>query len=82
MWYALFMAKSISGTRKKRGRGRPPTGGTSIHLRVLPDQLKKVDEWRDAQFIEHSRPEAIRELVDLGLSYGSPPKGGKQTKNK
>lgn len=65
------MARSISRTGK-RGRGRPRTNPTSIHLTLVPDQLAEVDDWIDAQFTEMSRPEAIRVLVELGLAYGRP----------
>jgi hypothetical protein len=63
------MAKSIRDIPKK-GRGRPSTGGRreGIMLRLDPDQLESVDDWiiqRDATI---SRPEAIRRLVELGLT--------------
>jgi hypothetical protein len=60
-------------TRKKGGRGRPPTGAKSIHLRLLPDQLASVKDWIAAQPKPRpSRPEAIRRLVDLGLAGMQP----------
>lgn len=68
------MTKAISGTRKRTGRGRPSTGAKSIHLRVLPDQLLKLDAWRSAQTTELSRPDAVRHLVDQALA-GAKPKG-------
>jgi hypothetical protein len=61
-----FMTKSISRTRKTRGR--PPTGAESIHLRVLPEQSAEVDAWIAKQKEPWlTRPEAIRRLVELGL---------------
>jgi hypothetical protein len=60
------MGKSITRTRKSRGR--PPTGAESIHLRVLPDQFSAIDAWISKQKEPGlSRPEAIRRLVELGL---------------
>jgi hypothetical protein len=61
-----LMTKSISRTRKTRGR--PPTGAESVHLRVLPDQSAAIDVWIAKQKEpELTRPEAIRRLVELGL---------------
>jgi hypothetical protein len=66
-WYMKFMTKSISRTRKTRGR--PPTGAESIHLRVLPEQSAEVDAWIAKQKEQRlTRPEAIRRLVELGLA--------------
>jgi hypothetical protein len=61
-----FMTKSISRTRKTRGR--PATGAESVHLRVLPDQRKAIDDWIKKQDDpDLTRPEAIRRLVEIGL---------------
>jgi hypothetical protein len=38
-----------------------------IGVRVDPDFLKAVDEWRRKQDDVPTRPEAIRRLVELGL---------------
>jgi hypothetical protein len=64
------MKTPIVRTRKKlekRGRGRPPTNWTSIHLTLLPPQLSRLDEWCKAHEIE-SRPEGVRRLMELGLA--------------
>jgi hypothetical protein len=60
-----LMTKSISRTRKTRGR--PSTGAESVHLRVLPDQSAAIDAWIAKQKEPLTRPEAIRRLVELGL---------------
>ena len=60
------MKKSISRT-EKRGRGRPATNPTSIHLTLSPEPLSEVDDWIRRQKEPYSRPEAIRRLVELGL---------------
>jgi hypothetical protein len=54
---------SINGA-KKRGRGRPPTGlGTSINVRLQPEQLAALDAWIAGQPEPSSRPEAIRQIL-------------------
>jgi hypothetical protein len=61
------MAQSISRTEKK-SRGRPRKNPTSIHVTLLPDQLAALDAWIEGQDDGVSRPEAIRRLIELGLS--------------
>jgi hypothetical protein len=69
-WYMKRMSKpSLSRTGKKIGR--PPNGAKSVHLRVLPDQCAAIDNWIEKQHDNPSRPEAIRRLVEIGLSAGS-----------
>ena len=49
-------------------RGRPATGrGETIGVRMHPDALNALDSWRRKQEDLPSRPEAIRQLVKLGL---------------
>jgi hypothetical protein len=65
-WYTIFMGKSITRTRKYRGR--PSTGAESVHLRVLPDQSAAIAAWISRQKDpDLTRPEAIRRLVEIGL---------------
>jgi hypothetical protein len=53
----------------KRGRGRPPTGkGEPLLVRVQPRQLAALDAWIWRQSPKPTRAEAIRKLVDAGLS--------------
>ena len=61
------MKKSIKVTPKKRGRGRPPTGGRDPHVAIrMPRTLiDQVDAWGAEN--EGTRSEAIRRLVELGL---------------
>jgi hypothetical protein len=64
------MAKSISVITKKR-RGRPVTTGkgTLIGVRLLDEPLSQLDEWIENQSEKDlTRPEAIRRLVELGLT--------------
>ena len=73
-WYEKFMMsisrtrKSIPETKKKRGRGRPPTGALSIHLRVVPADIAAIDAWIAKQPDKPSRPEAIRRMIELVLA--------------
>jgi hypothetical protein len=64
------MAKSIDVITKKR-RGRPITTGkgTLIGVRLLDTPLATLDHWIAKQREpELTRPEAIRRLVELGLT--------------
>ena len=73
-WYTKFMAKTITGTRKSRGR--PATGAESVHLRILPDQSAVIDVWINQQEdADLSKPEAIRRLLEEALKK---PKGKKK----
>jgi hypothetical protein len=49
----------------RKRRGPKPTGkGTSIHLRLLPKLLGRLDAWIEAQpDPKPTRPEAIRFLL-------------------
>jgi hypothetical protein len=63
------MTDAIAGTRK---RGRPATGAVSIHLRIEPAMLARVDAWINAQPDRPSRPEAIRQLIGRSLADALP----------
>ena len=54
---------------KKRGRGRPSTGGRHplYGLRVPDEIMERVDRWGKEHDVG-SRSEAIRQLLELGLS--------------
>ena len=49
-------------TVKSKG-GRPKVNATPVTVRVLPDQLAALDDWRRAQTDQPGRPEAIRRLL-------------------
>jgi hypothetical protein len=61
------MKKSIMVMPKKRGRGRPRTGGRDpqVVLRMPADLIKRIEQWAKADGV--GRSEAIRRLVELGL---------------
>jgi hypothetical protein len=53
----------------KKKRGPAPTGkGVQIGGRWQPDELAAVDKWRRKEDDLPSRSEAIRRLVEIGLS--------------
>jgi hypothetical protein len=73
------MVKSISRT-EKRGRGRPATNPTSIHLTLEPGPLADVDDWiKKQKDADLTRPKAIRRLVEIGLTAKAPTRGASKT---
>jgi hypothetical protein len=53
----------------KKRRGPPPTGkGTQIVVRMQPAPLTALDAWVVTQSDSPTRAEAIRRLVELGLT--------------
>jgi hypothetical protein len=48
--------------------GRPPVDSEAVNVRMATDQLRALDDWRRLQDDLPGRPEAIRRLVELGLS--------------
>jgi len=61
------MTRSISNIGKKRGRGRPKVGAIPVMVRLLPDQVARLDRWRGGLVGSPGRPEAIRRLLEQGL---------------
>src|ERR1700730_9885522 len=60
-------------TKKKRGRPVTTGKGTLIGVRLLDDPLSTLDSWIAKQKEPHlTRPEAIRRLVELGLTVKTP----------
>jgi len=74
------MTRSISNIGKKRGRGRPKVGAIPVMVRLLPDQVARLDRWRKGLAGSPGRPEAIRRLLEQGLPGHSraPGHGGAQ----
>jgi hypothetical protein len=53
----------------KKKRGPAPTGkGLQIGARWQPSMVAAIDAWREAQEDRPERGEAIRRLVELGLT--------------
>jgi len=66
-----FMAKSNKVVPKKR-RGRPATGRDPVTAIRLSKELREtVDKWAVRQDDQPGRSEAIRRLVELGLTVKS-----------
>ncbi|MCS3929240.1 hypothetical protein M2175_004271 [Bradyrhizobium elkanii] len=65
--YHLIMAESIRVNTKKRGRPVTTGKGTLVGVRLQPDDLSAIDDWRRKQGDLPGRPEAIRQLVEIGL---------------
>jgi len=62
------MTKSTRDNTKIVRRRRPPETGTLIGVRLQADPLASVDAWAKSQDDRPSRPEAIRRLIELGLT--------------
>ena len=65
------MAKSTRDTMEPRNP-RPKVTGDPVMVRVQPDMAKQLDDWRRKQDDLPGRPEAIRRLVELGLTVKTP----------
>lgn len=58
----------------KSKRGRPVVDTEAVNVRLPREMVEAVDAFRREQGDQPTRPEAIRRLVDLGLS--TPPRSG------
>jgi hypothetical protein len=66
------MAKSTLSDNRKKRIGRPPVGAILIGVRVPPAGVAGLDAWIKKHAPDLSRPEAIRRLVELGLTVKAP----------
>ena len=62
------MAMSISDVTKRRGRPVTTGKGQPITLRLQSELLAAVDNWAASEDDVPSRPEAVRRLIQRGLS--------------
>jgi len=62
------MSKSISVITKRRGRPKTSGTGTLFGVRLHAPQIAQLDAWIAKQDDAPSRPEAIRRLVEMGLT--------------
>jgi len=53
-------------------RQRPPGPGVQVVVRLQPDPLNALDKWAAKQSDQPTRAEAIRRLVELGLTLKTP----------
>jgi hypothetical protein len=68
------MAKTIPVGQKKTPRGRPPAGfDLVIGIRLPPSLIKAIDAWA-ARETAGLRSEAMRRLLEAGLSHSQPGK--------
>src|SRR5215467_14284111 len=64
--------ESIPVTQKKRGRGRPATGqDPTLTVRLPMDLRSAIEAWAKQQKDRPSRSEAIRRLIEFGLTAKS-----------
>lgn len=60
---------STSINEIKKSRGRPAVGvGTPVMVRLRPEEEQAIDAWIADQKGRVTRPQAIRELIRLGLA--------------
>ena len=60
---------AIQDKKIAKKRGRPATGtGRTVGVRVRPELSAQIEGWRAQQRPIPSEPEAIRRLVELGLT--------------
>jgi metal-responsive CopG/Arc/MetJ family transcriptional regulator len=57
---------TLNGPKKKMGR--PPVDSEAVKVRLERKLLNRIDQWRDNAPGRPNRPEAIRRLVEKGLS--------------
>jgi hypothetical protein len=60
--------RPILVSAKRRGRPVTTGTGTTIGVRMLDDRIAVLDAWIAKQKPTPSRPEAVRRLVELGLT--------------
>jgi hypothetical protein len=60
-------APSIGNIEKSKKRGRPRTDATPVLVRLMPDQLERLDCWIAKQVENVGRPEAIRRVLNDAL---------------
>ncbi|CAH1661113.1 hypothetical protein CHELA1G11_12433 [Hyphomicrobiales bacterium] len=58
---------SIDGAKKSK-RGRPSVDSEAVNVRIERELLERIDDWRRYESDLPSRPEAIRRLLDAGIS--------------
>jgi hypothetical protein len=54
---------------KKPVRKRSAVTGTLVGVRLQPDQINAIDSWAAKQSPPVTRPEAIRGIIEIGLTF-------------
>jgi hypothetical protein len=70
--YPKIMKRSIRDIPKKRGRPKTTGRGEGILVRLHKHQIDALEHWMASLVPAPSRPEAIRRLVEIGLSGTQP----------
>lgn len=55
-----------------RERRRATATGTLVGTRIQAELLEAIDSWRKEQDDLPTRPEAVRRLVELGMTHNTP----------
>ena len=61
------MKLTLNNTKKSK-RGRPSVDSAAVTVRMAAEALHELDAWRQKRDDRPGRPEAIRRLVELGLT--------------
>ncbi len=61
------MKPSIAVIKKSRGRPKTTGIGTLVGVRFHESELRAIDGWLKKQPGNLTRPQAVRQLVELGL---------------
>lgn len=82
LWYRDNMKTSmaIEIPVNAKPRRRATTTGTLVGTRFQATLLEAIDSWRKDQTDLPTRPEAVRRLVELGMTSGIPPSNGSSTR--
>jgi hypothetical protein len=81
-WYRDNMKTSmaIESPVNAKPRRRATTTGTLVGTRFQATLLEAIDSWRKDQIDLPTRPEAVRRLVELGMTCGEAPANGSSTR--
>jgi hypothetical protein len=65
----------MESPKTRRGWRRGAVRGTLVAVRLQPPELALLDAWRATEPDEPTRPEAIRRLLSIALTWRAPAKG-------
>ena len=77
-WYRdnMKLPVAIESPMNAKPRRRATTTGTLVGTRFQATLLEAIDSWRKDQIDLPTRPEAVRRLVDLGMTHSMTPSQG------
>jgi hypothetical protein len=76
----MKISMAIEPPMNARPRQRATTTGTLVGTRFQATLLEAIDSWRKDQADLPTRPEAVRRLVELGMTHGTNPSSGSSTR--